>query len=200
MITKQKLKIDKEILDAIKSFNWDFITDFGYNTISHLRGGQMNFLRGTLMEQLMGKQDPLLECVREDHKDFIWHRYGITVELKSQFNQSMYNKGGRLKNEYKVNLCNMRSMKKITKQQICDLVLVLRKDGAFVITKDNAFQNIRQIGKQVDIICGYNDIIEVSGYKSLSSVQQAFDINETVLKFCDSLIDDAKKHYDSRPK
>jgi hypothetical protein len=90
-------------------------------------------------------------------------------------------------------------MKKITKEQICDLVLVIRKDGAFAITRDIAFQYRRQRGKQVDTIVGPNNIIEISGYKSLSSVQQVFDINDTVLKFCDTLIDDAKKQYDSRP-
>jgi hypothetical protein len=195
-----KPQLDKDVQAQLKSWDWDYIIDFGYNTVSHLRGGQMNFLRGTLMEQLISRQDTQLECVREDHKDFEWHRFNLTVELKSQFNQSMYNKGGRLKDSYKVNLCNMRSLKKITKNQICDLVLVLRKDGAFVITRDIAFQNYRQIGKQVDIIVGPNQIIEISGYKSLSSVQQAFDINETVIKFCDTLIDDAKKHYDSRPE
>jgi hypothetical protein len=195
-----KPQLDKDVQAQLKSWDWDYIIDFGYNTVSHLRGGQMNFLRGTLMEQLISRQDTQLECVREDHKDFEWHRFNLTVELKSQFNQSMYNKGGRLKDSYKVNLCNMRSLKKITKNQICDLVLVLRKDGAFIITRDMAFQNHRQIGKQVDIIVGPNQIIEISGYKSLSSVQQVFDINETVIKFCDTLIDDAKKHYDSRPK
>ncbi len=191
--------IDPKIIKDMKSWNWDFIIDFGFNTVSHLRGGQMNFLRGTLMEQLIDRQDDQLECVREDHKDFIWHRHNITVELKSQSNQSMYNKGGRLKDEYKVSLCNMRSMKKITKEQICDLVLVIRKDGAFAITRDIAFQYRRQRGKQVDTIVGPSNIIEISGYKSLSSVQQVFDINDTVIKFCDTLIDDAKKQYDSRP-
>jgi hypothetical protein len=194
------MKTLEPALEHLKSWNWDFIIDFGLNTVGHLRGGQMNFMRGTLLEQLIARQDTQLDCVREDHKDFIWHRYGITLELKSQLNQSMYNKGGRLKKEYKVHLCNMRSFKKIAKSQICDLVLVIRKDGAFVATQDQAYQMRRQKGSEVDIVLGQNQIIEISGYKSLSLVQQAFDINDTVLKFCDTVIDDALTHYNSRPK
>jgi hypothetical protein len=190
----------EQAVQNLKSWNWDFIIDFGFNTVSHLRGGQMNFMRGTLLEQLISKQDKQLECVRENHRDFIWHKYNISLELKSQFNQSMYNKGGRLKDEYKVHLCNMRSMKKIRQDQICDLVLVIRKDGAFVITQDLAYQNRRQPASDVDIILGPKQIVEVSGYKSLSTVQQTFDINDTILQFCDTLIDNAYKHYISRPK
>lgn len=191
--------LDENVVSQLKTWDWDFIIDFGYNTISHLRGGQMNFLRGTLVEELISRQDTKLEIVRQDHKDFHWHRYDVSLELKSQFNMSMYNKGGRLKEEYKVNLCNMRSMRKIKPDQICDIVLVLRKDGAFIVPKNVATQNIVQKGSKVDIIVGSSQIIEISGLKSLSLVQQHADINETVLNFCNFLIDEAKSQYLNRP-
>jgi len=190
--------IPDHILNQLKSFNWDHIIDFGFNTVSHLKGGQSNFWRGSMTERLISRQDSTLECVRLNHKDFEWHRFNVTLELKSQFNLSMYNKGGRLKPSYKINLCNLRSKRKIKTSEICDIILVLRKDGAFAISKKAAIHNTIQHGNQVDIIIGPDQIHEITGYKVLNKVNQETDINQLVDEFCDYIIDRSLQDFNKR--
>lgn len=198
---KKVSKIDIEVISQLKSWDWDFIIDFGFNKISHLKGGQLNAVRGTYMEEIILLEDDQLELLREDHKDFYWHRFKLTAELKTQFSQSMYNKGGRLKDSYTVQLATMRSKRKINKSnQICDIILVLRNDGAFIIPKHVAAQNIKQKDKKVDIIVGPKDIIEISGIKSLSKVKQPKDINDVVRDFIRYDIEQARISYRNRPK
>lgn len=200
MTRKIKNNITPEVIAQLKSWEWDFIIDYGFNKINHLKGGQLNAMRGTYMEELISEQDDQLELLRQDHKDFYWHRFKLYLELKSQFSQSMYNKGGRLKDTYTVQLSNMRSKRKIRADQICDIILVLRSDGAFIIPKDTAVQMKRQKDKKVDIVVGSNQIIEISGIKSLSVVKQSKDINDIIKDFIRYDIAQARTNYYNRPK
>jgi hypothetical protein len=188
-------KISDEVISKLKSFDWDFIIDFALNHVSHIKGNQYNFLRGGLIEDVIGEQDDQLRFVGENHKDFEWGRFNITVESKSLLNNTMYDSRGKLKHTFKVKLCSLRSKRKIKPDEICDIILVIMKDGSFIIPKNIAIHNTIQKGNQIDIVVASNHIIEISGPKNLTAVTQKVDINEMVKNFQKMLIANARKNF-----
>jgi len=188
-------KISDEVISKLKSFDWDFIIDFALNHVSHIKGNQYNFLRGGLIEDVIGEQDDQLRFVGENHKDFEWCRFNITVESKSLLNNTMYDSRGKLKHTFKVKLCSLRSKRKIKPDEICDIILVIMKDGSFIIPKNIAIHNTIQKGNQIDIVVASNHIIEISGPKNLTAVTQKVDINEMVKNFQKMLIANARKNF-----
>ena len=198
MSTNQQ--VDSEVILKLKSFDWDFIIDFGFNKVNHIKGNQYNFWRGTLMEQVIATQDKQIIFVGGDehHKDFNWVRFGITLELKSLLNKQMYTRRGALKSSLKLNLTNLRSVRDLTESEICDIILVIMQDGAFVIPKNIAFQNQIQKGNKIDIEVPSKYIIEISGRKNLSSVNQKIDINDMIRDFSRHTIESAKQDFIQR--
>jgi hypothetical protein len=196
----QNQEIDSKIISNLKSFDWDFIIDFALNHVSNIKGNQYNFLRGSLIESIVNEQDEQLEFVGENHKDFKWHRFNVTVECKSLLNNTMYDKRGKLKDNFSVKLCSLRSKRKIKPEEICDIILVIMKDGSFIIPKNVAVHNTVQKDKQIDIVIGSNHIIEISGPKNLTKVSQKVDINEMVQSFQKMLIDKARQNFNRRKK
>jgi hypothetical protein len=188
-------EINPEAILKLKSFDWDFIIDFALNHVSKIKGNQYNFLRGGLIEDVIGEQDDQLRFVGENHKDFEWDRFQITVESKSLLNSTMYDRRGKLKDTFKVKLCSLRSKRKIKPNEICDIILVIMKDGSFIIPKNIAIHNTIQKGNQIDIVVGSNHIIEISGPKNLTKVTQKIDINEMVKNFQKMLIDNARRNF-----
>lgn len=193
-------QIDTEIISKLKSFDWDFIIDFSLNHVSKIKGNQYNFLRGGLIEDVISEQDKQLEFVGENHKDFQWHRFNLSLECKSLLNNTMYNRRGKLKDNFTIKLCSLRSKRKIKTEEICDIILVIMKDGAFVIPKHVAVHNTIQKGNQIDIVIGSKHIVEISGSKNLSAVSQKIDINEMVKNFQKTLIDKARQNFNRRSK
>lgn len=194
--------IKPEIIAKLKSFDWDFIIDFGFNKVNHIKGNQFNFWRGTLMEQVIAVQDKQITFVGGDehHKDFNWERFGITLELKSLLKNQMYTRRGALKSSLKLNLTNLRSPRDLTESEICDIILVIMQDGAFVIPKQIAFQNQIQKGNKIDIDVPSKYVIEISGRKSLPPVNQTIDINDMIRDFSKHTIDLAKQDFNTRKK
>jgi hypothetical protein len=188
-------KISDEVISKLKSFDWDFIIDFALNHVSHIKGNQYNFLRGGLIEDVISEQDDQLRFVGENHKDFEWDRFNITVESKSLLNNTMYDSRGKLKHTFKVKLCSLRSKRKIKPDEICDIILVIMKDGSFIIPKNIAIHNTIRKGNQIDIVVASNHIIEISGPKNLTAVTQKVDINEMVKNFQKMLIANARKNF-----
>ena len=188
-------EISSEVISKLKSFDWDFIIDFALNHVSHIKGNQYNFLRGGLIEDVIGEQDDQLRFVGENHKDFEWDRFNITVESKSLLNNTMYDGRGKLKHTFKVKLCSLRSKRKIKPNEICDIILVIMKDGSFIIPKNIAIHNTIRKGNQIDIVVASNHIIEISGPKNLTAVTQKVDINEMVKNFQKMLIANARKNF-----
>jgi hypothetical protein len=195
-------KITPEVIKKLKSFDWDFIIDFGFNKVNHIKGNQYNFWRGTLMEQVIATQDKQIMFVGGDehHKDFNWERFGITLELKSLLNKQMYSRSGKLKSTLKLNLTNLRSQRNLTKSEICDIVLVITSDGSFAIPKEIAFQNQIQKGNKIDIEVSSKYIIEISGRKTFSPVNQKIDINDMIKDFSKHTIELAKQDFNSRKR
>lgn len=193
-------QVDSEVILKLKSFDWDFIIDFALNHVSKIKGNQYNFLRGGLMEDVISEQDNQLIFVGENHKDFMWHRFGMSLECKSLLNNTMYDRRGKLKDNFTIKLCSLRSKRKIKPNEICDVVLVIMKDGSFIIPKHVAIHNTIQKGNQIDIVIGSKHIIEISGPKNLSMVTQKIDINEMVKNFQKTLIDKARQNFNRRTK
>lgn len=190
--------IDAEVISKLKSFDWDFIIDFALNHVGKIKGNQYNFLRGGLIEDVIGEQDDQLVFVGENHKDFRWDRFGISLESKSLLNNTMYDRRGKLKDNFSIKLCSLRSKRKIRPDEICDVILVIMKDGSFIIPKNIAIHNTVQKDKQIDIVVASNHIIEISGPKNLTAVTQKIDINEMVKNFQKMLIDDARKNFNRK--
>lgn len=198
--------IKPEVIAKLKSFDWDFIIDFGLNKVNHIKGNQFNFWRGTLMEQVIAKQDKQLDFIGggENHKDFNWLRFltapdtPLTVEIKSLLKNQMYTRRGALKSSLKLNLTNLRSARDLTESEIGDIILVIMQDGAFVIPKHIAFQNQIQKGNKIDIDVPSKYVIEISGRKSISPVNQTVDINDMIRDFSSHTIDIAKQDFLSR--
>lgn len=195
-------KIDAKVISQLKSWNWDLIIDFGLNHVNNIKGNQNNFWRGGLIEKIIARQDDTLDFVgtKEYHKDFFWNRFKLTMENKSLLNTTMYDRRGKLKPILKVKLCSLRSKRKIKKEEICDIILVVMKDGSFIIPKNIAIHNTVQLDKQVDIVVASNHIIEISGPKNLTKVKQKVDINDMVDHFQDMLIDKAIVDFNRRNK
>ena len=195
-------KIDAKVISQLKSWNWDLIIDFGLNHVNNIKGNQNNFWRGGLIEKIIARQDDTLDFVgtKEYHKDFFWNRFKITIENKSLLNTTMYDRRGKLKPVLKVKLCSLRSKRKIKKEEICDIILVVMKDGSFIIPKNIAIHNTVQLDKQIDIVVASNHIIEISGPKNLTKVKQKVDINKMVDDFQDMLIDKAIVDFNRRNK
>ena len=191
-------EITPEVISKLKSFDWDFIIDFALNHVSKIKGNQYNFLRGGLMEDVIGEQDDQLVFVGENHKDFRWDRFSVSLENKSLLNNTMHDRRGKLKDSFTVKLCSLRSKRKIKPDEICDIILVIMKDGSFIIPKHAAIHNTIQKDKQIDIVIGSNHIIEISGPKNLTKVTQKVDINEMVKSFQKMLIDKARQNFNRR--
>ena len=193
-------EIDAKVISKLKSFNWDFIIDFALNHVSMIKGNQYNFLRGSLIESVVNEQDDQLEFVGENHKDFKWHRFNLTVECKSLLNNTMYDRRGKLKDNFAVKLCSLRSKRKIKPDEICDVILVIMKDGSFIIPKNIAIHNTVQKDNQIYIVVASNHIIEISGPKNLTKVTQKVDINEMVQTFQKMLIEKARQNFNRKSK
>jgi hypothetical protein len=190
----------EDIISHLKSWDWDFIIDFGLNHVNNIRGNQYNFLRGSLIETVISQQDDKLTFVgdEQNHKDFNWDRFGVTIECKSLLNKSLYDQRGKLKDSLKFNLCGLRSNRKIKQNEICDFILVIMKDGSFIIPKSLAKHNTIQTGNKVDIVIASNHITEISGPKNLTKVIQKISINEMLKDFQNTVIKNARQNFNQK--
>jgi len=189
-------KLDK-IVAQLKTWEWDFIIHFGINEIDNLKGkgSQYNWLRGDMIEDVISVQDDTLEFVGQNHKDFQWHRFNISLECKSLLKNSMYDSKGKLREIFKVKLCSLRSNRKITTKDVCDIILVVMKDGSFIIPKKAAILAAEQNDKQVDIVIESKYIIEISEHKNLTKVNQKIESDERVKRFKSMWIEEARKDF-----
>lgn len=158
--------IDPNILQELKTFNWQTIIDYGHS-LEDLNDRQWRFLKGLVAELTVEKhsQNNLI-YVGEDHKDFDWPKLGKTVELKSQLSESIYTTKGRLKKNFAIKLNNSNGTNKkeqLDAKEVCDYILVVRSDGAFVIDRDTVMQHARKTGDGFEVRVGADQITEISG-------------------------------------
>jgi hypothetical protein len=191
------MNIDEKIVTKFKSFDWDFLYYFFINKVSHIKGNQYNFWRGSLMEHAMSTQDKQLIFVGKDmnHQDYQYKRFDISLELKTTLKKSMYSKHGKIKPVLEFNLTNLRSERELKLSEISDIILVVMKDGAFIVPKEIAFQNLVQKGNQFNVVVSSKYVVEVSGKKTVGAVNQHTDINDMIRDFSNYLIESTKQEF-----
>jgi hypothetical protein len=158
----------QKIVNDLKKYNWNFITSFG-NSLEQLNNKQLRFMKGFVCEELIALQDDTLDCLREDHKDFYWKKHDITIELKSQLSQSMYKQNGSLRKTFIVKFTNSNGTNNkntLDPSLVCDITLVLRNDGSFIVDRDTVLKNLHKTGDGFDLKLNASDLIEISGHIS----------------------------------
>lgn len=167
-----------EVITDLKKFNWQTIIDFGMS-LDDLNDRQWRFIKG-LVAELAVEQNAVngLVYVGEDHKDYDWPHHGLTVELKSQLSGPMYLKkfipGTQTRQMVKkiaIKLNNSHGTNKkseLPPEHVADLLIVVRNDGAFALTKDTVLQRAKHGGDGFEVLLDRDldagKIIELSGY------------------------------------
>ena len=160
--------MNQNIIDDLKTFDWQTIIEYG-NSLGDLNEGQWRFLKGLVAELVTEKcSNGNLIYVGQNHKDFDWprHNISIAVELKSQFTKSMYDKKGRLRKNYTIKLNNSNGTnekKKLTTDNVADIVIVVRDDGAFMIDQATVINRAKPAGDGFTVKVSRDEIIELSG-------------------------------------
>jgi hypothetical protein len=161
-----------DIINDFKKFLWANIIDYG-NSVSGLNDRQYRFLKGKVIEKAVEFfSNGNLIYTGDSDKDYFWPKYNISVEAKTQFSQSMFYKDGSVVKSFSVKLTNSNGTNKktsLTEEEIPEYVLVIRNDGAFVITRDIVIKNSIATGDgficevtRDDIILLTNKIISTS--------------------------------------
>lgn len=158
--------MQQNIIDDLKGFNWQTIIDFG-SSLDDLNDSQWRFLKGLIIELLVEEHgEDSLKYVGEKHKDYVWPKHNIDVELKSQMSGSMYRKKGQLQKRYGIKLNNsMGTNKKSTldPSDVADVLIVVRDDGAFAIDKQTILANAKPGGDGFEVSVEADQIVEISG-------------------------------------
>lgn len=159
--------INTKVLAALKKFEWQEIINKG-NQLEDLNDRQWRFMKGLVIELIIEKHsgDDGLKYVGEDHKDYDWPKFDLTVELKSGLSGSMYGKRGNLNKSFKIKFNNSNGTNKkatLSPNEVADLLLVVKNDGAFVVNRETVIKNSKKGGDGFDVLLSRDDITEVTG-------------------------------------
>lgn len=138
----------KEDIDGLRKYDWQTIVDYG-NSLEELNDSQWRFIKGLSIELFLEKMsNGQLTYVGEKHRDFISNISKNSIELKSQFSSTMFDKKGRLRKNYSIRLNNSQGTNKLELQEsdVCDFVLVVMQDGAFTVDKKTVLNNVKYSG------------------------------------------------------
>jgi hypothetical protein len=159
------LYMSNQIITDIKQWNWQTIIDFG-NSLDDFNDAQWRFLKGLIIELAVEKNsEPTLTYVGEVHKDFVWGRHGIDIELKSNMSAKMYTKKGQLRPNYSIKLNNSMgtNTRALTAQDVADIIIVPMKDGVFVLDRATVLANHTLLGDGVSVKVSSSQIIAITG-------------------------------------
>lgn len=138
-----------QTIDDLKGFNWQKIIDYG-NNLDELNDAQLRFIKGRAVELAIEKfADGDLKYVGEHHKDYVWPKHNVDVEAKSQFSDKMFDRHGNIKDKFDIKINNSNGTNKKTvldTTDVADYVLVIRKDGAFVLDRQTVISNSKGDG------------------------------------------------------
>jgi hypothetical protein len=157
--------MSNQIITDIKQWNWQTIIDFG-NSLDDFNDAQWRFLKGLIIELAVEKHsEPTLKYVGQVHKDFVWSRHGIDIELKSNMTAKMYTKKGLLRPNYSIKLNNSMGTNKKTlvAQDVADLIIVPMKDGVFVLDRATVLANHTLLGDGVSVKVTGGQITPITG-------------------------------------
>jgi hypothetical protein len=174
--------ITSTIIDHLKSFEWSTIIHKG-NQLGDLNDRQWRFMKGLVAELIVEKHSGPqgLKYVGEDHRGYDWPAHNLTVELKSQLSESMFSKQG-MKSTFTIKFNNSNGTNRHTtlpSDQVADLLIVVRSDGAFVIDRDTVLKYAVAGGDGFMVVVPGTDIIDITGKITLSSVD-SFNLREKI--------------------
>jgi hypothetical protein len=95
----------------------------------------------------------------------------------------MYTKQGRLKKNFSIKLNNSNGTNKketLDPTEVCDYILVVRSDGAFVIDRDTVLANAYRGGDGFEVRVDADQITEISG-RIQPNTQYQSSIRENVI-------------------
>ena len=145
-------------LKVLKSFNWNNIFSDAL-ACDALNEAQNRFLKGRIIEKSVEwNSNGHLTYIGDKHKDFDWIGEKFEVEMKSVTSFRIYGKKGQIKEKFEILLSSVMGNKKQKpiESEICDLILILYRNGAFVLEKENVLKNIQS----------YEDGLRVRGHTS----------------------------------
>jgi hypothetical protein len=164
-------------LNDMQQFDWNTIIRLG-SAIDDLNDRQWRFAKGLIAELTTEKySNNELVYIGADHRDFDWPKYNIGVELKSQFSKTMFKPNGALENSFDIKFNNSNGTNKevIDPNDVAEVVIVARRDGAFAIDKNTVLANLISKGDGFTVKVTSADIdvltptpISNAGVKSLN--------------------------------
>jgi len=159
--------ISQSIIDDLKKINWQYVIDYS-NSLDGLNDRQLRFMKGWIIELLVENQekDNTLIYVGEDHRDFIWPKHNIEGELKSQVSKFFYTKNGELQdaNNIQFNNSNGTNKSTIDPNLVCDIILIVRADGACIADKETVLKGLRHYGDGFRLDIPKEKLIQISGH------------------------------------
>lgn len=174
--------MDAVMVDYMKSWDWQRVINLG-SSLDELNDSQWRFLKGLVQELTMERfSGNVLVYVGEAHKDFDWPSMGVTVEGKAQSSQKMFTKKGALSRNFTVKLNNSNGTNHtvLDPAKVCDCVLVIRKDGAFVVDRDTVLRCARPQGDGFILELKSSDITVLAGPLAVTE-RHDFHIKEQVI-------------------
>ena len=157
--------MNQTIINDIKQWNWQTIIDFG-NSLDDFNDAQWRFLKGLIIELAVEKHsEPTLKYVGQVHKDFVWGRHNIDIELKSNMTGSMYTKKGQLRPNFSIKLNNSMGTNKkaLTAGDVADVILVPMKNGVFALDRATILANHTLLGDGVSVKVTSAQITPITG-------------------------------------
>ena len=146
--------MNQNIINDLKNFDWQTVLDWA-NSLEDFNDAQWRFLKGLIIEKSVAKHaDPTFKYVGQVHKDYVWGKHNIDVELKSNMTTSMYTKKGKLRKNYTIKLSNsMGTNKKATlsPNDVADIIVVPTENGVFAIDRATAVAYHRTTGDGVEV-------------------------------------------------
>jgi len=155
---------NSEILSELKKINWTKILSVA-NSLDDLNDKQWRFLKAVIIETALEKYSKNeLVYVAENHRDFIWKKYGLSVELKTSVSSSMYQKRRwwEKKKSFNILLSNSMGTNNRTLPEIADIIIAIHNDGAYFIDRKTAIKNIKKNGDGFVITVDSSDVIEIT--------------------------------------
>lgn len=158
--------MSQQAINDIKKWNWQTIIDFG-NSLDDFNDAQWRFLKGLIIELAVEKHsEPTLQYVGEVHKDFVWGKYNLDIELKSAMTSSMYTKKGQLRKNYTIILNNSMGTNKkstLSPSDVADIIIVPTNNGVFAIDRATALAHHKVKGDGVSVKVTSSQIVPITG-------------------------------------
>lgn len=158
--------MENKVIDSLKKFNWQKITDYG-RSLDELNDAQYRFAKGLAVEFAVEKlADRNIKYVGEAHRDYVWPKFKMSVELKSQFSAKMFDRRNKMKKDFDIKLNNSNGTNKQSKldsSHVADILIVCRKDGVFVVDKETVLKKAKSQGDGWVLKVAREDVTLIAG-------------------------------------